>query len=164
MFYGCSSLTTIPQMDTSKVTNMRYMFNNCDNLTTIPQMDTSNVTNMEGMFKSAYGLKYIPDIDMQNCTNAKLMFYNCFHLTSFIENPLCKVTPWQIFDDFNLCQTKLDRDSILKVFNGAKVVSGKTIRINTITDGYLSEADKKIITDKGWTIVVSDGYQPGDDK
>ena len=163
-FSGAVNLKTIKNLYTVNATNMKSMFDGCSSLTTIPQMDTSNVTNMEGMFKGAYGLKYIPDIDMQNCTNAKLMFYNCFHLTSFIENPLCKVTPWQIFDDFNLCQTKLDRDSILKVFNGAKVVSGKTIRINTITDGYLSEADKKIITDKGWTIVVSDGYQPGDDK
>ena len=127
-------------------------------------MDTSNVTDMEGMFKGASGLKYLPDIDMQNCTTAKVMFSNCWNLRSFIENPLCKVTPWQIFDDFNLCQTKLDRDSILKVFNGAKVVSGKTIKINTITNGYLSEDDKKIITDKGWTIVVSDGYMSGDEK
>ena len=164
MFCDCYALKEIPQMDTSKVTNMRYMFDHARSITTIPQMDTSNVTDMEGMFKGASGLKYLPDIDMQNCTTAKVMFSNCWNLRSFIENPLCKVTPWQIFDDFNLCQTKLDRDSILKVFNGAKVVSGKTIKINTITNGYLSEDDKKIITDKGWTIVVSDGYMSGDEK
>ena len=49
---------------------------------------------------------------------------------------------------------KFEVHSILKVFNGAKVVSGKTITISATTNGYLSEEDKKIITDKGWTISV----------
>ena len=33
MFYACSSLTTVPDMDTSQVTNMRQMFRNCSSLT-----------------------------------------------------------------------------------------------------------------------------------
>ena len=50
MFINCSSLTTIPQLDTSNVTSMSYMFNGCSSLTTILQLDTSNVTNMNSMF------------------------------------------------------------------------------------------------------------------
>ena len=34
-FEGCSSLTTIPQLDTSNVTAMNYTFNNCSKLTTL---------------------------------------------------------------------------------------------------------------------------------
>mgnify|MGYP002715853837 CR=1 FL=1 len=50
MFYGCSSLTTAPAMDTSKVTSMSLMFRDCSSLTTVPQLDTSQVTNFDGMF------------------------------------------------------------------------------------------------------------------
>ena len=46
MFYGYSSLTSIPEMDTSQVTNMGSMFSDCSSLTSIPEMDTSQVTNM----------------------------------------------------------------------------------------------------------------------
>ena len=50
MFWGCSSLTSIPLFDTSNVTNMNYMFGNCSSLTSIPLFDTSSVTNMSYMF------------------------------------------------------------------------------------------------------------------
>ena len=35
MFNSCSSLTAIPQMDTSAVTDMSYMFDSCNSLTAI---------------------------------------------------------------------------------------------------------------------------------
>ena len=56
MFYGCSSLTTVPDMDTSQVTTMREMFYNCRALTTVPDMDTSQVTNMHSMFYNCQSL------------------------------------------------------------------------------------------------------------
>ena len=178
MFYGCASLTSIPQIDTSKVTNMdemfRYckaltsipsmdtsniasminMYGYCSKLTSIPQMDTSNVTNMNTMFFYCSSLTSIPSMDTSNVTSMNKMFYGCTSLTKFNDNPLCKVTPWQISVDFDVGSCPLDRTSILKVFNGAKTVSGKTITISATTNGYLSEEDKKIITDKGWTISV----------
>ena len=58
MFDRCSSLTTVPQMDTSQVTYMSYMFRNCSSLTTVPQMDTSQVTSMSYMF---YGCSSLTD-------------------------------------------------------------------------------------------------------
>jgi surface protein len=56
MFQNCYSLTAIPQLDTSSVTDMSYMFNYCYSLTAIPQLDTSSVTNMSAMFKYGYSL------------------------------------------------------------------------------------------------------------
>ena len=69
MFVGCSSLTTVPDLDlshfdTSKVKSMIYMFSDmfsgCTSLTTAPVLDllcfdTTQVENMEGMF---YGMFY----------------------------------------------------------------------------------------------------------
>ena len=50
MFDTCKSLTTIPQLDTSKGTDFSYMFKNCTSLTSIPQLDTSKGTNFGSMF------------------------------------------------------------------------------------------------------------------
>ena len=58
MFSGCNALTSIPEMDTSKVMNMSYMFNRCNSLTSIPW-----------------------EIDMQSCKYYDKMFINCDKLT-----------------------------------------------------------------------------------
>ena len=82
MFSGCANLTTIPQLDTSNVTNMRYMFNGCANLTTIPQINTSNVTNMSLMFASCANLTTIPQLDTSNVTDMSNMFSGCRKITT----------------------------------------------------------------------------------
>ena len=52
MFYGCSSLISLPDIskwDTKNVTNMSDMFNGCSSLISLPDIskwDTKNVTNM----------------------------------------------------------------------------------------------------------------------
>jgi len=61
MFNGCSNLKTVPELDTSNVTNMGYMFYNCSSLESVPELDTSNVTDMSYMFSSCSNLK---DIDL----------------------------------------------------------------------------------------------------
>ena len=40
-FYSCSSLTTIPSIDTSSVSNMDFMLASCNNLTTVEGLDFS---------------------------------------------------------------------------------------------------------------------------
>ena len=58
MFYGCSSLKSLPDLskwDTKNVTNMSYMFYRCSSLKSLPDIskwDTKNVTNMSNMFRT----------------------------------------------------------------------------------------------------------------
>ena len=80
MFYYCIQLNTIPQLDTSKVTNMSYMFSNSA-VTTIPQLDTSKVKNMSYMFSGCSKLTMI-QLDTSNVTSMEYMFSNCFKLTT----------------------------------------------------------------------------------
>ena len=82
LFFNCSSLTTIPDMDTSQVTNMRYMFEGCSSLTTIPALDTSQVTNVPLMFYGCSSLTSVPALDTSQVTNVRLMFYGCSSLES----------------------------------------------------------------------------------
>ena len=92
MFNGCSSLTSIPYFDTSKVTDMNYMFSGCSSLTSIPQLDTSNVTNMYYMFQECRALANLPHLDTSNVTNMNGMFSNCTSLTTIPQLDTSKVT------------------------------------------------------------------------
>ena len=80
MYEGCSSLTSIPQMNTSKVTSMASMFNNCKSLTTVPLMNTSKVTSMSYMFNDCTSLTTVPQIDTSNVTDMSCMFKGCSKL------------------------------------------------------------------------------------
>ena len=92
MFRYCNKLTTIPQLDTSKVTDMSSMFNGCSNLTTIPQLDTSKVTDMSNMFRECQQLTTIPQLDTSKVTDMGYMFYNCNELTTIPQMDTSKVT------------------------------------------------------------------------
>ena len=83
MFGYCNNLTTIPQLDTSNVTNMSAMFNSCNNLTTIPQLNTSNVTNMSAMFNNCRRITTIPQLNGEKITNINYAFGNCSLLENF---------------------------------------------------------------------------------
>lgn len=80
MFYGCKSLSSIPNLDTSKVTNMRTMFKGCSKLITIPQLDTSNVTTMYSMFESCINLTSIPFLNTSKVYDMGSMFQLCQRL------------------------------------------------------------------------------------
>ena len=82
MFDGCTSLTSIPELDTANVTNMSHMFNRCQNLITIPLLNTSNVTDMHYMFNNCLKLTTIPLINTSSATDMGYMFSNCNNLTS----------------------------------------------------------------------------------
>ena len=88
MFEGCSSLTALnlSNFDTSKVTDMRYMFSSCASLTSldISNFNTSNVTNMYAMFDCCRGLISLDlsNFDTSSATDMSHMFCDCSKLTS----------------------------------------------------------------------------------
>ena len=92
MFSGCGSLTAIPQLDTSAVTDMSFMFGGCRSLTAIHQMDTSAVTNMSNMLYGCSLLTAIPQMDTSAVTNMKSMFYICSSLTAIPQMDTSAVT------------------------------------------------------------------------
>ena len=92
MFQDCTALTTIPQLNTSKVTNMNTMFNNCTALTTIPQLNTSKVINMMNMFYGCTSLTTIPLLNTSAVTSMRNMFYGCTSLTTIPQLDTSAVT------------------------------------------------------------------------
>ena len=100
MFYGCSSLTRLPDvLDTSKVTNAYYMFRDCASLTRLPDV-----------------------LDMSNVTNAINMFYGCSSLTRLPDILDIKTS-------FSVSSAALGRTALDAMFTALPTVSGQTVTI-----------------------------------
>lgn len=124
MFYGCSSLTNISQMDTSYTTDMHFMFGYCESLTSIQEMNVSNVTDMYRMLFSCYSLTDLGGFVGLKCD---IVLVSC---------------------------SKLTHDSIMNVINKAADVtaSPKTLTLGSANLAKLSDEEKGIATSKGWTL------------
>ena len=148
MFYSCESLTSIPQLDTSNVTDMESMFAYCSSLASIPQLNTSNVTNMGSMFYECAFLKSIPRLNTSNVTNMGSMFYQCIALTEF-----GGLTNLKVNLDLSSCY-ELTHDSLMNVINEAADVTAdpKTLTLGTTNLNKLTDEEKAIATNKGWTL------------
>ena len=88
LFSGCKKLTNLDlsSFDTSKVTNMNYMFLSCENLVSlnISSFNTSNVKEMKGMFEHCTNLTSLDlsNFDTSNVTHITSMFGYCEKLTT----------------------------------------------------------------------------------
>lgn len=75
----------LSKLDTSKVTNMEYMFNGRKKVTSLDlsNLDTSNVTSMQYMFYYCVGLQSLnlSGLDTRNVTNMCYMFCSCNNLS-----------------------------------------------------------------------------------
>ena len=148
MFSFCFNLTSIPQLDTSNVSNMNRMFSGCVSLTIIPQMDTRSVTNMNQMFNGCSSLTSIPQLDASNVTDMNRMFSNCSSLTTLDGLTNLKV-------DLNLSPCPLlTHDSLMNVINEAAnvTVGSKILTLGETNLNKLTDEEKAIATNKGWTL------------
>ena len=146
MFSSCTELTSIPQLDTSKVTNMRNMFFNCSKLTTIPELDTSKVTNMENLFTNCRKLTAIPQLDVSRVTYMDSAFNNCTSLTS--------IGMYGFIYSISIKDTSLKHDALVAFLNqaGTAYNSSQTITMGSTKLALLSDEEKAIATNKGWQL------------
>ena len=149
MFNMCSSLISIPKIDTSNVTNMGSMFLYCRSLTTIPHLDTSNVTNMDSMFYGCSSLPSIPLLDTSKVTNMDSILGDCGALTYLggFKNLSISVT-LRFLDE---CPN-LTVESLMNVINNLAKVSGKSLKFGSTNLNKLTQQQKAIATNKGWTL------------
>ena len=146
MFYYCKNLTTIPLLDTSNVTGMRQMFYNCSSLTTIPLIDTSKVTVMNEMFSGCTKLETVPALNVSNVNYMSGIFGACSNLKSIL------MTGMKV--DFDIsASTKFERTDLVTILNNlATVTTTKTLTMGATNLAKLTNEDKAIATNKGWTL------------
>ena len=145
MFEGCWVLKEIPKFDTSKVTRMSNMFYNCD-IVTVPLLDTSNVTNISAMFFSCNKLKEIPQFDFSKATIVSSIFYNCSNL----EEIHC--TGLKLSFDIS-ASTKFTESALVEILNNLGTpTTSQTLTMGATNLAKLTDEEKAIATDKGWTL------------
>ena len=146
MFTNCINLTTIPLLDTSNVTTMEYMFQHCDKITTIPQLNTNNVIKMASMFFECTNLTTVPALNASNVTNLYNMFSRCTNLKSILMTGMKT--------DFDISySTKFERTDLVTILNNlATVTQTRKLKMGATNLAKLTEEDKAIATNKGWTL------------
>lgn len=177
MFRDCSSLLTAPQFDLSSATTVQGMFTNCQALTTVAQFDTSNCVTFTNMFSNtsltavpqlntskgeAFGYMFnnckklttVGGIDLSLATGIANMFSSCTALENITFNGVIKITGLSL----SPC-SKLTHDSLMSAINALYdwVTDGSgsgtyTLTLGTDNLAKLTDAEKAIATQKGWTL------------
>ncbi len=147
MFLGCYSLQSIPLLDTSSVTDMSVMFYECTSLQSIPQLDTSSVTNMSGMFLGCTSLQSIPLLDTSNVTNMNGMFLGCYSLRNlnFVQDSP-KIS-------FSVEGCQLSASELNTIFGQLAEVEDETY-INVTNNPGAFTCNTNIAETKGWTVIT----------
>ena len=150
--------------DTSKGTNLSYMFSGCSRLTTVPQFDTSNGILFSNMFYGCSSLTTVPQLDTSKGTNFINMFSSCSSLTNLTITGSINASEMDL-----KAATKLSKASITSVVNALSAsASGKSITFSKTAIGSAFETSSGaadgsasdewlnlIATKSNWTISLS---------
>lgn len=159
MFDSCLALKNFDpsRWNTSKVTNMEWVFTRCASLTSLDlsNWDTSQVTIMNNFFNSCTSLT---SLDISGWNTSKVhgmrnMLNNCVSLETLKCDNL--ILPNIELGNIGLVySTKLSVDSIVGLLNALpQSDKGYSFQIGSDNIGKLSDEQKAIATDKGWTLI-----------
>ena len=137
--------------DISQTTNTGYLFNEAANLTEAPIINAPNSTTVDRIFNGCSSLIkagiIFPENKITAYTNA---FARCYELQDFTAGGVIDI-PLSFAQSSKL--TKASLDSIitaLKDFSGTTTT--KTLTLHADSKAKLTDAEKAIATEKGWTI------------
>lgn len=146
MFAYCRSLTNPPLLNMDKCATITYMFIGCENLTTIPLYNTSNVDQMIGTFGNCTKLEIVPALDVSKVTAMNKVFEGCTNLKSIL------MTGMKVSFDIS-ASTRFERTDLVTILNNlATVTTAKTLTMGATNLAKLTDEDKLIATNKGWTL------------
>ena len=159
-FGSCSSIQKLPNFDTGNVITMRALFANCQMLKEIPNFNTSLVQDVGSMFSNCPRLEKIPLLDFGKVYKIDSFFgyANYDRLTDLGGFKNLKVD-WNDNTGLVRCP-KLTHESLMNVItnlynfreNGDNDTV-KTLKISSSSMALLSDDDKALATNKGWTLI-----------
>ena len=163
MFRYCYALTTIPELDFSNITSLGYMFNACSSLKELPNLNIKKVKS----FDSAWMATKVEKIGIMDCDSVE----NAQYILTYSE--LTTLTDFGGFRNLgkksNLTNTNssyfisnipnLSYDSLLNILNllydrASAGYSILTIKLHPNHMALLSDDDKAIAINKGWSLTV----------
>ena len=155
-FFRCESATTFefPAGFGKNAVRLGGCFASCISLTTLILPDgfgqnaqSLNINRM-GCFQNCPKLTtvHLPTGFGQNSTTNGNIFYGCRALTTITGNPNFKTS-------LIISINTLTHDSLMVVINGLQTVTSKqTLTLGSTNLAKLTDEEKKIATDKGWTL------------
>jgi hypothetical protein len=152
MFQYCSLLQTLPLMDFSSATNLRTFCYTCKSLRIFPPLDLSSTTSLRYAFRYCTALKALPGLTFISTANLGYAFADCSSL-SYLE--LSDPAAWIIEGEADFSASPLYGEVMREIFNRLLTVVSQTIKISSKTNGQLTDEDRLVATNKGWTISVS---------
>lgn len=125
-----------------KVKSMSETFNYCSQLKTLPLMDLTQCTRFSII--SCNNLESIPAYDLSNITSINLS--GLYKLAEFHATGM-KVS-------FSISSsTKFTREALVEILNNlATITSTQTLTMGATNLAKLTDEDKAIATNKGWTL------------
>ena len=136
-------------VDLSASTSVNTAFAYCSALTTLPKLDFSSATTSTQAFYECAALETIDEIKFGQGTKFSQTFDKCSSLTSMTATGVIAQ------NGLDLSASPLDKQSLLSILN---VLQNKTSGTWTVTLGTdnlakLTDTEKAIATQKGWTLV-----------
>lgn len=170
-FYRCSVLTTLPNIDYSKVLTFRYAFQYCSKLNNV-KIGVCQPTDIGYAFSYDTGLI---NLDLSNVDGSKIvaftdMIYGCSNIENYIPPTNIGKGFTQKSNNYNNYTqnysncTKLTHDSLMNIINGLydlnltyNVAGGGTLYTQKLTLGStnlakLTADEIAIATNKGWAV------------
>ena len=145
-WYGCQYLTNVPHFNTENVTDFTSTWYGCRSLLTIPPLNFKSATSMTNCFNGCHSLTSLPYMNLASVTDATNAWYGCDNLTTLGGFGAIKVNI-----DLS-ASTLLTVESIMNVINQAATVTGKTMTFGSENLAKLTDEQKAVATNKGWTL------------
>ena len=140
MFHSCSSLETIPLLNTSKVTSGYNMFNSCASLKTIPKLNFESMTNISSFLSGANNVVNIGGFENLGA--------------AYLTTAAADYSYYRL--DLRDC-SKLTHESLMNVINNlydikTKGCKAQSLRLGATNLAKLSEDEIAIAQNKGWNV------------
>ena len=146
-WHNCGYLTNVPHFNTEYVTDFTSTWCNCVNLLTIPPLNFKSATNISQCFSGCHSLTSLPYMNLASVTDTTNAWYGCDNLTTLGGFGA-------ISANFDLATSpNLTVESIMNVINQAATVTGnKIMTLGSENLAKLTDAQKAVATNKGWTL------------
>ena len=129
--------------------SMNNAFSGCAALTTVPEMDTSQVTDVTGLFSYCESLTTVPPLDMRSVKQQSYMFMRCLSLTSVTLPRMGEGFAGR--QDLMMTDTKLNASAANALMQSLGTPSpGGDLQLPATAAG----ADTSIAAAKNWTVTI----------
>lgn len=146
-WFNCQYLTSVPHFNTENVTDFQNTWANCSYLLTIPPLNFKGAVNISGCFNGCNSLISLPYMNLSSVTDASNAWMGCDNLTT-LGGFGAIMTNFELSGSPNLTV-----DSLMNVINQAATVIGKTMNLGSTNLAKLTDEQKAVATNKGWTLV-----------